>query len=83
MALVFTVEAGDFFIVGNERIDVARIKNKVTLRRADGSKLVIPPNDSQYELLPSVWVGIGLRSATRHLRLMIDAPKDIVIKRGK
>jgi len=82
MALVLGAQVGDAFLVGGQRLLVESIDGpaQVTLRRDDGQKVSIDA-DGLTQVLPDVFIGIGLDPATWRLRLLFEAPQTVLITR--
>jgi hypothetical protein len=84
MALVLNLTVGDVVDIADYWVAVLSIDsgNSATLITRAGQKI---PIDSKYqtEFLPNVWVQLGTRVGVRNVKLLIDAPKSVFIKRRR
>jgi len=83
MALVLGAQVGDAFLVGRRKITVASIDSpaQVTLKRDDGKTFAVG-SEEMTEVFRDVFIGIGPDFATWRLRLLFDAPRSLLIRRG-
>lgn len=85
MSLIISLRKGDDFFVNDERVVVSEIvgPNNYTLHvTSTGKKYRITDQEAK-EVMPSVFVSSGGFLKWGQVRLVIDAPKDILILRGE
>ncbi len=82
MALALGVKIGDVVDIAAYWIAVLSVdsRTRATLIRNDGTKIPITSKDLT-EVAPDIWVGLGPDPATRKLRLLLDAPRELAIRR--
>jgi len=82
MALVLTVATGDVVDIADKWIALLAIESRgsATLIIDNGDKVSVS-SKFETEVLPAVWVQLGLRAGPRQLKLLIEAPKDLLIAR--
>jgi hypothetical protein len=82
MALVLGLEVGDVVDIAEKWLAVLTVDScrRATLITEGGKKLAINAH-RMTEMVPGVWVGVGLKRATSRLRLLVEAPKHMSIKR--
>jgi hypothetical protein len=84
MSLALGARLGDTFLIGKHTVSLVSIDDaaRVTLERDDGRRFTIHTG-RMTKVLPEVYFGVGSKSTTHKLRLLIDAPRTIEITRGK
>ena len=82
MALVLGLEVGDVVDIAERWLAVLTVDSirSATLITEGGKKLAINAY-RMTEMVPGVWVGVGIKRATSRLQLLIDAPRHMPIKR--
>lgn len=82
MALVLGLEVGDVVDIAEKWLAVLKVNGRddATLILEGGKKLAINAR-RMTEMAPRVWVGVGLKRAPSRLRLLIEAPRHMPIKR--
>jgi len=82
MALVLGLGIGDVVDVAAHWISVLSVNSgsSATLISNGGRKISITA-DQMTEIAPEVWVGLGPDVATSRLRVVIDAPRHLPIRR--
>jgi len=82
MALVLNIANGDVVDIADRWIALLSIENReaATLIIDNGDKVSVS-SEFETEILPAVWVQLGLRAGPRRLKLLVEAPKDLVVTR--
>jgi hypothetical protein len=82
MALVLGLTVGDVVDIADYWIAVLSVDSRktATLIAKDGEKIAVS-SKCETELVPAVWVQLGPWISTKHLKLLFDAPKSILITR--
>lgn len=82
MALSLGVKIGDVVDIAAYWIAVLSVdsRSRATLICNDGTKVSITSKELT-EVAPDIWIGLGPDPATKKLRLIFDAPRDLAITR--
>jgi sRNA-binding carbon storage regulator CsrA len=84
MALILSLRQGEDFFLGQERVMVRKVySNKhFVLETSEGTHYEIV-QDRMAEVAPDVFISSGDRGLNGVVRIVIDAPRDIIILRGQ
>ena len=82
MALVLGLEVGDVVDIAEKWLAVLTVDSRrsATLITEGGKTLEINAH-RMTEMAPGIWLGVGLKRAPSRLRLLVDAPRHMSIKR--
>jgi sRNA-binding carbon storage regulator CsrA len=85
MALTLSRKTGEWFCVGEEEFQIVeRTADYFIVQKNGGSDElfeIVP--DRTIEVLPNVRISMGDSAHHQHVRVVIDAPREIRIKRGR
>jgi sRNA-binding carbon storage regulator CsrA len=84
MALVLAVKEGESFYIGTVKFLVESIHSpsRVTLKKYGSlDEIITLSGNRSIELMPHVYVFIGLKSSEHSVRLSFEAPRSIIIDR--
>lgn len=84
MALVLKLKVGDAVMIGRERFHVSKIYDRTsfTFVNDDARSFRITENEA-VEVMPDVFVSAGDLYESGIVRVVIDAPRDVLIVREK
>jgi hypothetical protein len=82
MALVLGMAIGDIVDIATHSVSLQSVddRHSATLVDHNGREITISA-DEMTEFVPDVWLGLGPDNATYRLRLLVDAPRHILVNR--
>jgi hypothetical protein len=83
VALILSLRFGDDFYVGTKRFCVVKMQGTNAFTLQDEKRAQFPIDKAFSDLLPKVRCAAGDSARPGEVRAVLDAPREIVILRGK
>jgi hypothetical protein len=82
MALVLGMAIGDIVDIATHSVSLQSVEDRHSATLIDdGGREITISDEEMTEFVPDVWLGLGPDNARHRLRLLVDAPRHILVNR--